>query len=314
MRSLAPLDASLAPPVSCRLLLGHGVVAKISISYRRSDSQDITGRIFDRLVQRFGRDAVFRDIDNIRPGVDFRKQIAEVLQATNVLLVIVGPRWFARSEQSDNRIDNEADPVRIEVETALKRDIPVIPVLVGGAEMPRTTQLPDSLKDFAFRHAVTVDGGLDFDNHLSRLIRDLDRIFADLPAAEARDPPRPSRGAAPARSTPPAAPQAQVLIDTPPRADTSPSPPQAVDKIPWLGRRWGLACAILAAGILFAALIMNTHGPGDLIMGITAGTWVGALAFLGLGCVVYLLVNPVRKAVAGIRARRAARPAAGAAP
>jgi hypothetical protein len=72
-------------------------LAKIAISYRRSDSQDITGRIFDRLSQQYGRDTVFRDIDSIKPGIDFRTQIADALTATDVLLVIVGPRWLLRS-------------------------------------------------------------------------------------------------------------------------------------------------------------------------------------------------------------------------
>jgi len=59
-------------------------------------------------------------------------------------------------------MDNEADPVRIEVETALKRDIPIIPVLVHEVKMPEVGELPASLRDFAFRHAVTVDGGREF--------------------------------------------------------------------------------------------------------------------------------------------------------
>src|ERR1700733_1119442 len=98
------------------------MVPKIAISYRRSDSQDITGRIFDRLQQHFGKDSIFRDIDNIRPGIDFRVQISEALRTTDVLLVVVGPKWFGRAKGADSRIDNKADPVRIEVETALQRD------------------------------------------------------------------------------------------------------------------------------------------------------------------------------------------------
>jgi uncharacterized protein YecT (DUF1311 family) len=153
-------------------------MAKIAISYRRSDSQDITGRIFDRLAQQYGRDTVFRDIDSIRPGIDFRTQIADALTATDVLLVIVGPRWLGRGEGVASRMDNESDPVRVEVEMALKRDIPVIPVLVSGMKMPEAGQLPASLKDFAFRHAVEVDGRRDFDHHIDGLIRTLDQFFA----------------------------------------------------------------------------------------------------------------------------------------
>jgi uncharacterized protein YecT (DUF1311 family) len=153
-------------------------VAKIAISYRRSDSQDITGRIFDRLAQQYGRDTVFRDIDSIQPGIDFRTQIADALTATDVLLVIVGPRWLGRGKGVESRMDNESDPVRVEVEMALKRDIPIIPVLVSGMKMPEVGQLPDTLKDFAYRHAVQVDGGRDFDHHIDGLIRTLDQFFA----------------------------------------------------------------------------------------------------------------------------------------
>jgi uncharacterized protein YecT (DUF1311 family) len=153
-------------------------MAKIAISYRRSDSQDITGRIFDRLAQQYGKDTVFRDIDSIRPGIDFRTQIADALSKTDVLLVIVGPRWLGRGEGIASRMDNESDPVRVEVEMALKRDIPVIPVLVSGMKMPEANELPAALKDFAFRHAVEVDGGRDFDHHIEGLSRALDEIFA----------------------------------------------------------------------------------------------------------------------------------------
>src|ERR1700689_549949 len=156
----------------------RAVMAKIAISYRRSDSQDITGRIFDRLAAHYGKDTVFRDIDSIQPGIDFRRQIADALRTTDVLLVVAGPAWLGQGKESATRMENEADPVRIEVETALKRDIPIIPVLVGGMRMPEIADLPASLKDFAYRHAVTVDGGRDFDHHIEGLIRALDRFFA----------------------------------------------------------------------------------------------------------------------------------------
>ena len=153
------------------------IMAKIAISYRRSDSQDITGRIFDRLVQHYGKDTVFRDIDSIQPGIDFRTQIAAALGTTDVLLVVLGPAWLGRDKDNTTRIGNETDPVRIEVETALKRDIPIIPILVGGTRMPEVNELPQSLRDFAYRHAVTVDGGRDFDHHMDGLIRSLHRIL-----------------------------------------------------------------------------------------------------------------------------------------
>src|SRR5438309_6478115 len=123
---------------------------QIVISYRREDSGVITGRIFDRLVARYGRDAIFRDIDNIPIGVDFRTHIDQVLDASDVVLAVIGPQW-AGPAASQSRFDNEADPVRVEIETALRKGTPLIPVLVLGGAMPTMSQLPVSLKDFAYR-------------------------------------------------------------------------------------------------------------------------------------------------------------------
>src|SRR5215469_9840240 len=149
---------------------------RITISYRRDDSGVITGRIFDRLAAHYGRDAVFRDIDNIPPGSDFREQIAKVLDESDILLAIVGPRWLG-ARGGHMRLSDDSDPVRLEIETGLRKRMPVIPVLVLKANMPRVAQLPDSIKDFAFRHAVQVDAGEDFDVHSARLIRAMDRIL-----------------------------------------------------------------------------------------------------------------------------------------
>ena len=149
---------------------------RITISYRRDDSLDITGRIFDRLATHFGRKSVFRDIDNIPPGVDFRRHIDLVLGESDLILAVVGPRWIG-SRAGQSRLSNEADPVRLEIETALRKDKPLIPVLVSRAAMPRPDQLPESLHDFAYRNAVRLDAGQDFDVHISRLIRAMSRIL-----------------------------------------------------------------------------------------------------------------------------------------
>src|ERR1700736_4436531 len=104
-------------------------MARITISYRREDSGVITGRIFDRLAAHYGRDAVFRDIDNIPPGVDFRKHIGTILNETDVVLAIIGPKWIG-PRAGQNRLASGADPVRVEIETALRKELPLIPVLV----------------------------------------------------------------------------------------------------------------------------------------------------------------------------------------
>ena len=159
-------------------------MAKITISYRREDSMDITGRIFDRLTSRYGRETVFRDIDNIPPGIDFRTHIRDSIHDSDVLMVVVGPRWVGGARRGQPRIQSETDYVRVEVEAALNRDIPVIPLLVGGAQMPEPSELPDSIREFAFRNAVHVDSGRDFDHHMNGLIRATDAILlAKMPAS-----------------------------------------------------------------------------------------------------------------------------------
>jgi WD40 repeat protein len=174
---------------------------KISISYRRADSEAITGRIFDRLIAHYGKDAIFRDIDNIPLGSDFRQHISETLHKTDVLLAIVGPQWLGQRGDAE-RIHESDDPVRVEVETALRRRISVVPVLIGGALMPSVEQLPPGLKDMSYRNAVKVDSGLDFDHHMERLIRELDVILRKkTPSGETKIPPglaKPPTGEKPA--------------------------------------------------------------------------------------------------------------------
>lgn len=88
---------------------------RLSISYRRSDSEAITGRIFDRLIRHYGRKSVFRDVDNVPVGVDFRSHIQDVLQKSDVLIAVVGPDWRGSRSKGHARIDEENDQVRIEV-------------------------------------------------------------------------------------------------------------------------------------------------------------------------------------------------------
>jgi hypothetical protein len=159
-------------------------VPNILISYRREDSDAIAGRIRDRIVGRFGVDSVFMDIDSIPFGLDFRKQVQHALTQNDIVLAIIGPKWLGVTRGGSARIRDELDPVRIEIETALKRGIPVIPVLVGRAAMPKANDLPDSLKDLSFLNAAEVSAGRDFGQQMERLLRSIDR-FLEGKAGEA---------------------------------------------------------------------------------------------------------------------------------
>ena len=125
----------------------------IFISYRRDDTEGHAGRLYEDLAERFGRQAVFFDVSAIEPGQGFRKAIDANVARCSVLLAMIGPRWLDASGGA-RRIDDAGDFVRLEIASALQRDIPVVPVLVQGAKMPAAAQLPADLADLAWRHAV----------------------------------------------------------------------------------------------------------------------------------------------------------------
>jgi hypothetical protein len=145
-------------------------VRSIFVSYRHADSPDVTGRITDRLVEEFGADEIFVDRYAIPLGQDFRAEIDSKLSRCEVVLAIVGPGWTGPGGDARPRLDDPEDYVRVEIEAALKRGIPVIPVLVQGTAMPARNQLPASLSEFAFRNAAHVRPDPDFHNDMDRLL------------------------------------------------------------------------------------------------------------------------------------------------
>jgi len=147
---------------------------QIFISYRRDDAAYVTGHINDLLRKEFGNESVFTDVDNIALGVDFRAVLDESVSQCQVLLAVIGDNWLTvRSRDGKPRLNDPADFVRIEIESALKRNIPVIPLLVSGAKMPLEEDLPSSLKDLAFRNGTQIRPAPDFNLDMDRLIRNL---------------------------------------------------------------------------------------------------------------------------------------------
>jgi hypothetical protein len=137
------------------LLLRRSVLQAIFISYRRDDSEGEAGRLSDDLAQTFQEESVFMDVNAIQPGRDFRKAIDECIHKFSVLLAVLGRDWLeSRDASGQRRLDDETDFVRLEIASALQRDIPVVPVLVRGARMPRAEQLPADLRELAYRNAV----------------------------------------------------------------------------------------------------------------------------------------------------------------
>ncbi len=127
----------------------------IFISYRRDDSEGEAGRLADDLAHRFREDSVFMDVNAIQPGRDFRKAIDESIHKCSVLLAIVGQGWLeSRDGSGHKRLEDENDFVRLEIASALQRDIASFRCWFAEPAMPRAEQLPDDLKELAFRNAV----------------------------------------------------------------------------------------------------------------------------------------------------------------
>jgi hypothetical protein len=128
---------------------------RIFISYRRDDAEGQAGRLYDDLIAEFGPNSVFIDVSTIEPGQDFRKAIDQSLSSCGAFLAVIGKNWLtAKDASGQRRVDDPTDFVRLETAGALKRDIPVIPVLVQGASVLRPEQLPEELKDLAYRNAL----------------------------------------------------------------------------------------------------------------------------------------------------------------
>ncbi len=128
----------------------------IFISYRRQDSQGFAGRLTDDLSELFGEERVFRDVDII-PGSDFSQAIHQAIEGCEALLVVIGKRWLeARDAAGQQRIFNADDWVRLEIEAGLAGDKIILPILVGGAEMPRESDLPPSIAEISRRQAFVV--------------------------------------------------------------------------------------------------------------------------------------------------------------
>jgi hypothetical protein len=149
----------------------------IFLSYRRSDSDAITGHIAARLRASYGKKAVFLDVSSIPVAAQFPAQIKSAMQRCRVVIAVIGAAWHGPTEAGANRIQLEDDFVRLEIELAASSGGQIIPVLVGGAAMPPQQSLPESLRFICDKNAVPVAAGADFDHHMRRLIGAVDRAL-----------------------------------------------------------------------------------------------------------------------------------------
>jgi hypothetical protein len=153
-----------------------GADLRIFLTYRRDDSAGQTGRIADRLRREFGEDSLFMDVDGIPLGVDFHRRINDEVARCDVLIAAIGNRWIDLTDQTgQRRIDNPLDFVRIEISAALRRDIPLIPILLDGTKIPNAQLLPEEVKGLAARNGLDVRHAT-FHSDLDRLVRELRQI------------------------------------------------------------------------------------------------------------------------------------------
>jgi hypothetical protein len=108
--------------------------------------------------------------------------LRNAVEQCEVLLALVGPNWLdARDDGGSRRLDDPNDFVRLEIATALDRDVQVIPILLPGTSMPKADQLPDNLRGLALRQALEVRH-VSFQSDIGKLIAAL-KDYLSRPAA-----------------------------------------------------------------------------------------------------------------------------------
>lgn len=113
--------------------------------------------VYQELVRRFGGEAVFKDVDKLHPGHKFKSKLDEIIAECDIALVIIGEKWAgAEDEGGRSRLHDQGDYVRKEVEAVLRRDIPIIPLVIEGASVPKAKNLPDELQELVEWQAVSI--------------------------------------------------------------------------------------------------------------------------------------------------------------
>ena len=127
---------------------------RVFINYRRRDTRHVAGRLRDQIVNRFGEDSVFVDVESILPGQDYVTAIDGAVSSCDYMLVLIGEDWLTPDEGGRRRIDDPNDRLRLEIEAGLRHQTTVIPVLVDAARMPKSRELPGSLVPLSRHQAV----------------------------------------------------------------------------------------------------------------------------------------------------------------
>ncbi|MGE3305698.1 MAG: TIR domain-containing protein [Rhizobiaceae bacterium] len=255
----------------------------IFVSYRRDDAAASAGRLCDHLLRHFPREQVFFDVDNIEPGLDFVKVLDESVANCEVLLAVIGRTWISAKQEGRARLANPHDFVRIELESALRRDIRVVPVLVDGAAMPTERQLPEELRSLARRQAVTVSHA-SFASDVERLINVLRRHLEALAARQTEPSQAVPEGRRPIRlpEPDPASPQPTEAQSPDPPASASPREDEPAGEEP-----------AAPAGPFTSALAEAGPEPGDAVSPRTVGQMLAEQAVAGAPFLLHTLDRAV---------------------
>lgn len=205
-------------------------MSTVFISYRRENTAGEARALFNDLTARVGEDSVFMDVDSIALGRDFRSVLQETTASCDLMLVMIGRNWADfKDDRGRTRLENPGDYVRLEIETALKRNIAVTPVLVQGARMPAPEELPTEIQDLAYRNGFELSHNR-WESDVEEMLR---RLRVEVPGEDRRDhrPPAPREVATSGNSI---------------ATRTGSVPPQAKSGR-W--RVWVAACALIIAGL-----------------------------------------------------------------
>jgi hypothetical protein len=166
-------------------------MSRIFINYRREDTAPNASRVYEWLSERYGDNQVFMDVDTIEPGLDWMVAIDRAVGSADLVLAMIGTAWLNEFQRRGFESD---DPMRHELETALAReDIRVIPLLVNGAKMPPSSEMPPTLATLARRHALEImrPGDERFRVDKQALLERVDQVIGAPPTAETTVPPQP---------------------------------------------------------------------------------------------------------------------------
>lgn len=159
--------------------------SKIFISYRREDSSGFTGRLYDHLLFYFNEDQIFKDVDNIPLGVDFRLAIEDSIKSSKILLAVIGQRYLSkRSNNKFPRLFDDKDFVNIELTSALKNNIRIIPILVNDAQMPNRALWPAHLQAIPFLNAYEIRHNK-WKDDVKNLSKVIENILNEVPTQKA---------------------------------------------------------------------------------------------------------------------------------